>query len=71
MAEITGACIKTLITDEEEKAKGIQLLNFDIVLGVTTYSNYIFIKYILAHTQKYNFKWVGEVSIIIQYKELC
>ena len=36
MAEITGACIKTLITDEEEKAKGIQLLNFDIVLGVTT-----------------------------------
>lgn len=36
MAEIIGACIKTLITDKEEKAKGIQLLNFDIVLGVTT-----------------------------------
>jgi hypothetical protein len=36
MAEITGACIKILIADEEEKAKEIQLLNFDIVLGVTT-----------------------------------
>jgi hypothetical protein len=36
MAEIEGAGIKTLITDEEEKAKGIQLLNFYIVVGVTT-----------------------------------
>jgi len=36
MAEVTSACTKILITDEEEKAKGIQLLNFDIVLGVTT-----------------------------------
>jgi hypothetical protein len=36
MAGITGACIKILMTDEEEKAKEIQLLNFHIVLGVTT-----------------------------------
>jgi hypothetical protein len=36
MAEITNACTKILITDEEEKAKGIQLLNSDIVLGRTT-----------------------------------